>query len=233
MSTSNYIPVLQAQLKFSQFLFQLPYYWHSGKYRQKDIWGSLKYSSDFHLNRSFRLKIFAFAFYYGFIVIRALKAILRKQLTLSHFLASVPISATYIGTTMAAINYLVEPDLLCQLFNETVYFWRVREKNQMKPKSKGILYYLPAGWIGGVVIGAFVIPMMFWLMPCSPIFLYSLNPSNCNSGEENETGVSWVKLLFYFVEVVLLLPLPAVGGFGCVLLMIMTVSLIKYPKHLW
>lgn len=75
----------------------------------------------------------------------------------------------------------------------------------------------------------FIFPLVFWITPCAPHFLYSLT-SQCKYFH-SETTI-YGKVTFYFVETILIFPAVGIAGFICVIVLVPIVVLSDFLNRI-
>lgn len=80
-------------------------------------------------------------------------------------------------------------------------------------------------WRFGTVLMPFLFPLVFWIIPCAPHFLYSIT-SECKYSHTKTT--IYVKIIFYFVEGLLFSPVVGIAGFLCVIIMVPVIVLSDF-----
>lgn len=210
------IRVLKTQLKISRFLSNLPYSWDE-THGQGSI-GKLIYKSNYSsilsgkIRNRLDISLLLVFIWCPILYIRFTHLLIfQKDIPTNFMFSYVTWLVIYSGISSISITFITRHKEICLMFNGAVSLWY---NNFRDRAQKGCLDKILALWMVVLPVTPFCFASLFWFLPCSPQFLYSMiNNSACNS------DIGWVtKSTFFLLETALLAPF---WGFGPIMVFVM------------
>lgn len=234
MITQDCLKVIKLQLKVCSILSNSPFKWEHGKNYDRNIQqkhipppptyseGNVTYSrgpSKFWYFRHIILWVHTL-----FLVFRLFYVgISGKGLTAVGLIEYLMWLTAYGAVAFCSLSLIKVPEEQCLLANQIVYFWRERFPKQFATK-RGWAFHMLGMYLWAAMCVPLVLPVIFWLIPCAPQFLYSVVSQTCTvtrdetndgmegSGQFNKLINFGVRMIFYCIEVYLITPVTDFAG---------------------
>lgn len=242
MITQDCIKVIKFNLKICSILSNSPFKWEQDKNDLRTLHrkplppipqyaGKLTLSQGSHKFWYFRhLVLWIHTIFMVFRLIYV--ALLGKGLTVVGFIEYLMWLTAYGAVAFCGLGLIRMPEEHCLLANQIVYFWRKRFPEQFARK-RGWACHVSGMFLGAAMSIPLVLPVIFWLMPCAPQFLYSVISQTCtptrdeNDGLDGSGQYNWlinfgIRIMFYCMEVYLITPVTDFAGMsGNILILVL------------
>lgn len=218
MLTEESIKVFQTILTISKYTCQCPFTWKNGQL-------TFPKNKNFKLLWKWYIIHIYFWIYSLFLIVRIicifkcpLGSILKDPIAILPYLMWM---LGYISMTLLNLSYLFKAQEICLLFNLSVQFWRNYSTGSicLKSSKRGNIYYLLLFWNLSCLGIPIIFPIVFWVAPCSPQFIFFMifgdKCSDCSVGR-----ITILKIGFYLLEVILFFPGAGIVAFICPIMLI-------------